>query len=303
VIYQGRDARDDAVLNPSPVVAELLDYLRQQCPHTSAADWIRQQPVHRFSMASFRGERPTYDADWLAAACALTRPLPGRAEGIGAFAAEPGTDPAPGPVLPTTLSIADLSAALVDPQRHWWTVRFGLRLPYQPLAPAEIEPLGEPLERDATLLAGLIEGLAIGRSEADLIRETALLPALASGRTGGYQARLLVGAARRLLAPVSVFLRPPPAKVGARVAAPPPQVDPGTLERMGRLPPAHRAGGAHRWREGVRGGAAVPRAGTATGRGCVSARRPHADRRLARACAVVLRAACARSANHARAGR
>jgi exodeoxyribonuclease V gamma subunit len=232
VIYQGRDARDDAVLNPSPVVAELLDYLRQQCPHTSAADWIRQQPVHRFSMASFRGERPTYDADWLAAACALTRPLPGRAEGIGAFAAEPGTDPAPGPVLPTTLSIADLSAALVDPQRHWWTVRFGLRLPYQPLAPAEIEPLGEPLERDATLLAGLIEGLAIGRSEADLIRETALLPALASGRTGGYQARLLVGAARRLLAPVSVFLRPPPAKVGARVAAPPPQVDPGTLERM-----------------------------------------------------------------------
>ena len=252
MIYQGRDARDDAVLNPSPVVAELLDYLCRQCPRTLAPDWIRQQPVHRFSMASFRGERPTYDADWLAAAQALTRPLAGRAEGIGPFAADPGADPrvrpgadlgvdpaadpgaepAPGPVLPSILSIADLSAALADPQRHWWTARFGLRLPYQPLALAEIEPLGEPLARDATLLAGLVEGLARGRSEDDLVRETALLPALASGTTGRYQARLLVAAARRLLAPVSVFLRPPPAKAGARAAAAPPQVDPGTLERM-----------------------------------------------------------------------
>jgi hypothetical protein len=249
MIYQGRDARDDAVLNPSPVVAELF---RLSVPAMSAylgVRLIRQQPVHRFSMASFRGERPTYDADWLAAAQALTRPLAGRAEGTprrrsGRRSARPsgrrswrrsGADPAPigaGSPVALDLSIADLSAALADPQRHWWTARFGLRLPYQPLALAEIEPLGEPLARDATLLAGLVEGLARGRSEDDLVRETALLPALASGTTGRYQARLLVAAARRLLAPVSVFLRPPPAKAGARAAAAPPQVDPGTLERM-----------------------------------------------------------------------
>ncbi|HPU53366.1 MAG TPA: exodeoxyribonuclease V subunit gamma [Burkholderiaceae bacterium] len=257
VIYQGRDARDDAVLNPSPVVAELLDYVVQQCPGTSTADWVLQQPVHRFSRASFQGERPTYDADWLPAARALTEPLAQRAQCLGPFDEMPGDttpfdatpcdetpcDETPGgdtpgaeaaadPQVAPVVLLDDLSRDLVDPHHHWWNVRFGMRLPFESEALAETEPLGEPLEKDAAILTGLVAGLVSGRSDDELVRETAVLPALASGQTGRYQARQLLAAARRLLAPVTAFLRPEPAKAGARVAAPPPQVEPETLERM-----------------------------------------------------------------------
>lgn len=232
ILYQGRDARDDSILNQSPVVAELLDYLLSVCPGSSPENWVTQAPVHRFSLAGFRGLRASYAAEWLAAAQALALPLAQRPADIGAFAeappalelavpahaapVEPRQLAAESP--PVVLELSALAADLTDPHKRWWRAQFGLRLPFEPPALAEIEPLGSPLARDAQLLASLAGALLAGATPADLVHQTSVLPMLASAGTGRYQARQLVDSARRLLIPATAFISAPPVKPGGGAA-------------------------------------------------------------------------------------
>lgn len=208
VIHQGRDPRDDAVLNPSQVVTELLEYLRARLPTVPETDWVRVAALHRFSPGAFRGDDAGFDAGDFAAAHALVRPLATRAEGIGPvarmagrgdLAAAAGSMP-PRADDPPEWSIAELARDLAEPLQTWWRHRLPIALPRQGQAIDDDDLVPEGLRPEAAHVLELALGLLSDADIDELERRTAAWPDHAPGEPGRYQARQDLVAARRLLA-------------------------------------------------------------------------------------------------------
>jgi exonuclease V gamma subunit len=102
VLFQGRDARDDALLNPSPVVLELLQYLRarlgvpadqpmrRRAPAQAEAAVIIEHALHPFAPRNFAAGA-SHAVEWLAAATALCAPVTRRDRLAGPLVPQPGT--------------------------------------------------------------------------------------------------------------------------------------------------------------------------------------------------------------------
>ncbi len=239
VSCQGRDPRDDSVLNPSPLVAELLAYLSARLGHDEAQPSFEvarhrfpahgqgpaliEYPLHAFSPRNFRGA-DSYAAHWLPAARALALPLAERAEGIGALAgpdfhgcptggaaaAAPGASgrsegkaATEGERIslpwPGAVPIETLRAALVEPAATWLREALRLRLPREAALPEDAEPLWSDAD-DSILVQRCAERLLAGEPAACLLGELELDPRTAAASAGVAQARVIVQQAAALVA-------------------------------------------------------------------------------------------------------
>lgn len=234
VLFRGRDARDDSELNPSPVVLELLGYLRDRLgvgpeaplrrpmPAIADATAIVEHPLHPFAPRAFAADADgSHAIEWLAAARSFAEPLAGRSglagplvpagaygdrEAAAAVAAE-GSAGAAAPAAreasvrdPGEVAFDDLRLALADPIPYWLRKRLGLALPQAERLADATEPLwpGETDER--ALLETAARTLLAGGDPGRLAAALAAAPTTAGAAVGRRQAGSLVERAERLVA-------------------------------------------------------------------------------------------------------
>ncbi|RPH62851.1 MAG: exonuclease V subunit gamma, partial [Burkholderiales bacterium] len=220
VLCHSRNARDDAPLNPSPLVAELLAYLSaQQAPASAIASFevprrrhpdrdgapaLVEYPLHPFSARNFRGAG-SYAREWLETARELARPLPDRDAVIGALVDlaaaydAPPLERAPTGRVPVaaTVPIEALRGALAEPASTWLREALGVRLPRERRVPDEAEPLWAEAD-DRVLVQACIQRLLAGEDPLRLIDELAIAPQTAAGAPGHRHAASVVQRARSL---------------------------------------------------------------------------------------------------------
>ena len=217
VLCRSRNARDDAPLNPAPLVGELLAYLSAQLDPGAGASFeatrrrsaqsagvpaLVEHPLHPFSTRNFAGGA-SYAQEWLATARELARPLPERASGIGAL-----VDPADAlgqgqgvgePPGATTMPVEALRDALVDPVGTWLRDALGLRLLRERPPPDDAEPLWTD-DDDRDLVQSCVDRLLAGEEDGRVARELAIAPQTAAGAPGRLHAESAVRRARALVA-------------------------------------------------------------------------------------------------------
>ena len=217
VLCRSRNARDDAPLNPAPLVGELLAYLSAQLDPGAGASFeatrrrsaqsagvpaLVEHPLHPFSTRNFAGGA-SYAQEWLATARELARPLPERASGIGAL-----VDPADAlgqgqgvgePPGATTMPVEALRDALVDPVGTWLRDALGLRLLRERPPPDDAEPLWTD-DDDRDLVQSCVDRLLAGEEDGRVARELAIAPQTAAGAPGRLHAESGVRRARALVA-------------------------------------------------------------------------------------------------------
>ncbi len=100
ILFRGRDAKDDSLLNASPVVLELLQYLRarlrvspddtlrRRAPSRADASAILEHALHPFAPRNFTGDG-CHAVEWLPAATVLARPVAQRDRLAGPLVAQP----------------------------------------------------------------------------------------------------------------------------------------------------------------------------------------------------------------------
>ncbi len=109
ISYVGRDRRDDAELQPSVVVTELMDYMQRSCAQKPV---IEQTPLQAFSPHNFI--RGSYAEQWL-----LQQPLP---------APEPFAQPLDDESAHQAVSVQTLIRFFNNPQRYFLQHRLNLSL-------------------------------------------------------------------------------------------------------------------------------------------------------------------------------
>lgn len=233
VLFRGRDARDDSVLNPSPVVVEMLAWLRARfvgeglpaermpMPAGGCAAGIVEHPLHPFSPRAFDPERSGSRAvPWLAAAQALARPLASRARSAGPVAGPalgaPGerTDPeggwrsddrmsdalmSDGVASDGVIMLSTLRDALADPLSFWLRHGVGAALRYADAAIDDREPLWPEAGGQRSLLDQVAQTLLAGGDRDHLLRWLQAWPETAGGSVGRRQAVELLAQADALV--------------------------------------------------------------------------------------------------------
>lgn len=231
---RGRDPRDDSPLNPSPLVVELLSYLRERLGGGTRAapasiprvrrgeapsmPALVEHPLHPFSRRNFEGEDADRASEWLAAARAANAPLATRASGIGPlFELDAAVRPVmtePGFAIDTVVRpmtdsrfveavvpIEQLLATLADPARAWLRESLGVVLPGDGEPdPPEHEPLWPRSIDDALLVRRCIDRLLAGEDHVRIVRELALAPTTPAGGAGSIDAEAVVALARASIA-------------------------------------------------------------------------------------------------------
>ncbi|HEX7325776.1 MAG TPA: exodeoxyribonuclease V subunit gamma, partial [Rhodanobacteraceae bacterium] len=178
VSWIGRDARTNAALQSSAVVAELMDCVRAHylaAPPGDACKALlpRVEPLHPFDpklFAADANDARSYQARWLPTA---------RAPGHGADALPrfvPGALAKPAPA--TALTLDELKRFLTDPARGFLERGLELRLPWPPDEDPDREPLapGEPLLRYDLTRALLESGDADAAAALARLRAEARVP-------------------------------------------------------------------------------------------------------------------------------
>ncbi|MFP5407090.1 MAG: hypothetical protein ACLGHY_12410, partial [Gammaproteobacteria bacterium] len=218
---RGRDARDDTILTASPVVLELLQYLRarlgvpacaplrRRAPGRADASVILEHPLHPFAPRSFAGDG-SHAIEWVSSAAALASTA-GQRKPAGPLVAEPGlrarcgeiaagsASPAASAVLPDEITLDVLRSALADPVAFWLRHRLGIALPRaEPLAEG-LEPMWSDERRDRGLLDSSARDLLAGEGLPRLEAVLRAAPATAGGVVGQRQARGLMERAARLV--------------------------------------------------------------------------------------------------------
>ena len=208
VSFRGRDARDDAVLNPSPVVLELLDYLRarldvgaglalrRRAPERADASAIFEHSLHPFAPRAFAGDG-SHAIEWQAAARALAAPLASRSRPAGPLVTDHGPG-APEAGL-EAFSLELLRAALADPVSFWLRRRLGIALPRGEGRIDAVEPLWPDESGDRDLLEWAARSLLAGESADSVEAVLRAVPRTGGGSIGARQARGLIGHAGGLV--------------------------------------------------------------------------------------------------------
>jgi exodeoxyribonuclease V gamma subunit len=257
ILFRGRDARDDEVLDPSPVVLELMAWLRARLdrwlpegaplrkpmPARPDAAAIVEHPLHPFSPRAFDpAGTGSHAGEWLPAARALAAPLAGRmavAEAVAARAAS-ATQPAtsqpavadapsvisqPAVLAPalfappgSELPLGELRAALADPIAWWLRQRAGVSLPRISPQAEEREPLWPGDTDDRQLLDRTARALLDGADPERIEAGLRAAPRLAGGTVGERQAAVLVEQALQLLARAGGARAPVTADLGVELA-------------------------------------------------------------------------------------
>jgi exodeoxyribonuclease V gamma subunit len=213
VLFRGRDVRNDSPLDPSPVVLELMAWLRarlapgvpEQAPLRRAmpapadASAIVEHPLHPFSPRAFAPDRTgSHAREWLDAAAALAAPLARRSAIAGAVGGAQASRDAPGDAIADPVALDELRSALSDPIAFWLRRRVGASMPRAAPQSDSREPLWPRDTDDRDLLGrtaqALLDGVDASRIEAQL-RAT---PRTAGGAVGDRQARAIVEHAARL---------------------------------------------------------------------------------------------------------
>jgi exonuclease V gamma subunit len=217
VLCRSRHARDDTPLNPSPLVGELLAYLSAQLDPAAGASFeasrrphpqragppaLIEHPLHPFSARNFVAAG-SYAQEWLATARELARPLPQRAQGIGALV-DPvdalgqgqGASETPGVA---TMPVEALRDALADPVGIWLRDSLGLRLLRERAPPDDAEPLWTD-DDDRNLVQACVDRLLAGEEDGRVVRELEIAPQTAAGAPGHLHAESAVRRARALVA-------------------------------------------------------------------------------------------------------
>ncbi|HEY0877686.1 MAG TPA: exodeoxyribonuclease V subunit gamma [Zeimonas sp.] len=256
VSCRSRDPRDDAPLNPSPLVVELLSYLsarlggerriapasiaRARRGETIARPAIVEHPLHAFSRRNFQGEGADRASEWLAAARAACVPLAARPGEVGplfALDAQQRTPPEPTQA-ETIVPVERLRAALADPARTWLRA-LGVALPDDEDEPPEHEPLWPQSADDPRLVQRCVDRLLSGEEPGHLAAELALAPSTPAGAAGSIDAVEVVDRAQALVERALV----PPARLAsprrrepvvARVGATRMRMAPPPLDTQGR---------------------------------------------------------------------
>ncbi|HUP91096.1 MAG TPA: exodeoxyribonuclease V subunit gamma [Solimonas sp.] len=184
--YSGRDIRDNAKLQPSVLVAELLDYLgRWAQGGRPAVDQalVTSHPLQAFSPRYFEGgELQSYAADLLPVAQALRGGLGGR------LAQRSLLDRTPLPPPDESLRRVELDSLqrfFTHPLCHLLGARLGIRLKEAAEQISADEPFGIDIGGHFDLKDQLLEWRLQGRTVAecmDLAMATPLLPSGAWGR-------------------------------------------------------------------------------------------------------------------------
>ncbi|MCM5572147.1 exodeoxyribonuclease V subunit gamma [Burkholderiaceae bacterium FT117] len=217
ILFRGRDVRDDAPLNPSPVVLELMGWLRERLgldaqaparrrmPATADASTIVEHPLHPFSPRAFAPALGgSHAREWLGAAVALAAPFAARARQAGPVretGAQPQIRPAAGATATADagavpeagpLALDELRSALADPIPFWLRRRIGASLPsLAPQADAR-EPLWPRDADDRDLLGATARRLLAGEDPARVESLLCAAPRTAGGAVGERQARAIV---------------------------------------------------------------------------------------------------------------
>lgn len=180
VTYLGRDLRDNAVLPPSVVVAELAEYLEARFPNRPPRPY--QHPLQAFSPRYFAaGDSDalfSYSSAMAAAATALAANMP------AAVARDRFSGQVPAPTrramdAEDTVTLRELLRFASDAVRYFMTRRLGLALPAGEDEAAEDEPL-EVRGLDAWLLKrdlfALERAKVPAETAAGVLQARALLP-------------------------------------------------------------------------------------------------------------------------------
>jgi exodeoxyribonuclease V gamma subunit len=224
VMFRGRDVRDDAPLNPSPVVLELIDYLRdrlgcdsktpmrRRMPALADAVAIVEHPLHPFAPRAFGGSG-TYAREWEAAAQALAAPLSARDAIVPALVSptdtgagtEKGTigkaesiEDAMG-AGPEPIALDEARRALADPIAWWLRQVAGVSLLPVEAAIEKLEPLWPDSRGDRDLLDRTARRLAAGEAVDRLEAELCASPKTAGGTIGRRQAQQILARAVALV--------------------------------------------------------------------------------------------------------
>ena len=181
VTYLGRDLRDNAVLPPSVVVAELAEYLEARFPNQPPRPC--QHPLQAFSPRYFAaGDSDalfSYSSSMASAATALAAAVPA-ASVPDRFSGKLPEAPAQGVAdVEDSLNLRELMRFATDPVRYFMTRRLGLALPAGEDEAAEDEPL-EVRGLDAWLLKrdlfALERAKVPAETAAGVLQARALLP-------------------------------------------------------------------------------------------------------------------------------
>jgi exodeoxyribonuclease V gamma subunit len=218
VLFKGRDVRDDAALYPSPVVLELLDYLRERLglgpqvplrrpmPALADASAIVEHPLHPFAPRAFGGAG-SFAREWEVAARALAAPMNARLAVAPALV--PVAVPAPSAsertgeravraaASPLTLELA--RRALADPIAWWLRQTARLALLGEERSVDRLEPLWPEDGKDSDTLDRIAQRLLAGEPRERLEAELRATPHTAGGAIGERHARHLLARASALL--------------------------------------------------------------------------------------------------------
>ncbi len=208
LLYDGRNARDNSVTNPSLLVTDLVAYVRDRARaagREDAAGWMieRQHPLQPFGPEAFRSvaaDARSFAAQWLEAARRIDAPLAARRAPEPLVAADgfvaPGSDAAPdrrqagGP--PDALHVDELVDALWNPARAWLRHGVGIDVVRGQSLPDEAEPLDAAgAAADASALDAAIAHLAAGVDPAKVVALMTIDPALPAGTAGDLAAQAL----------------------------------------------------------------------------------------------------------------
>ena len=197
VLYQGRDARDDATRNPSTLVSECLAYVNeriaQHLPAHARAFVPVVHPLHPFSPRAFAGPAPAFADEWLETARTLASPLVSRRD-----APAPLSVAAPAQAAPDAIDLATAGAALAQPARAYLETVLGVRLPWVHAATESIEPLWHDPRADRRAIERAALRLLEGVDPDVAFAELAASASIAAGGAGRQHARFVLSAARDL---------------------------------------------------------------------------------------------------------
>lgn len=208
--------------------------VRRRYPDGAGPTVLLEYPLHPFSARGFTGPG-SYAREWFACARALARPLRSRAPGVGAlvdFAAH--DDDGSGDDVPAgdanggvhrsgvsgdgghedgaheddasahaqhhepVVAIETLRDALAGPAATWLSESIGMRLPREPSAPDDIEPLWIDAD-DRALVQHCVERLLAGEDARRVADELAIAPSMAAGTPGRRHAASIVQRACALI--------------------------------------------------------------------------------------------------------
>ena len=232
ILFRGRDVRDDAPLNPSPVVLELMAWLRAKLasgasaasaasdasaasavaptrrpmPALADASAIVEHPLHPFSPRAFGpGRTASHAREWLGAAAALAAPLAqrgaiaGPVSGSQSAQAVSADAPSP-PPFPDPVGLDELRSALADPIAFWLRRRVGASMPRAAPQSDTREPLWPRDGDDRDLLGRTAQDLLDGADPESVEARLRASPRTAGGSVGVRQARAIVEQGAQLAA-------------------------------------------------------------------------------------------------------